>query len=81
MERTYIVKCKLIKFIYINIIFLIQALKIIYCYNFLQVHSIYIEISCPNMPLLDNLKIKIPEFQAFDFYQFDLNEQVEIVSY
>lgn len=33
------------------------------------------------MPLLDNLKIKIPEFQAFDFYQFDLNEQVEIVSY
>lgn len=32
------------------------------------------------MPLLDNLKIKIPEFQAFDFYQFDLNEQVEIVS-
>lgn len=45
----------------------------------LSVHSIYIEISCPNMPLLDNLKIKIPEFQVFDFYQFDLNEQVEII--
>jgi hypothetical protein len=33
------------------------------------------------MPLLDNLKIKIPEFEAFSFCQFDLNENVEIVSY
>jgi len=80
LERTYIVKCKLIKFIYKYYIFN-SSFKNNYCYNFLQVHSIYIEISCPNMPLLDNLKIKIPEFQAFDFYQFDLNEQVEIVSY
>ncbi|XP_028044428.1 E3 ubiquitin-protein ligase FANCL isoform X1 [Rhopalosiphum maidis] len=45
----------------------------------LNVYSIYVEISCPNMPLLDNLKIKIPEFEAFNFWQFDLNESVEII--
>ncbi|XP_025196752.1 E3 ubiquitin-protein ligase FANCL isoform X2 [Melanaphis sacchari] len=45
----------------------------------LDMHSIYIEIYCPDIPLLDNLKIQIPELEAFNFYQFDLNEKVEII--
>jgi len=50
-------------------------------FKYLQAYSVYIEISCPNIPLLDNLKIQIPELEAFNFHQFDLEETVEIVSY
>lgn len=48
-------------------------------YILLNAYSVYIEISCPNIPLLDNLKIQIPELEAFNFHQFDLEETVEIV--
>ncbi|CAI6355757.1 unnamed protein product [Macrosiphum euphorbiae] len=45
----------------------------------LNAYSVYIEMSCPNIPLLDDLKVQIPELEAFNFYQFDLKETVEIV--
>jgi len=48
---------------------------------YLQAYSVYIEISCPNIPLLDDLRVQIPELEAFNFYQFDLKETVEIVSH
>ncbi|XP_022175544.1 E3 ubiquitin-protein ligase FANCL-like isoform X2 [Myzus persicae] len=48
-------------------------------YISLNAYSVYIEISCPNIPLLDNLKVQIPELDAFNFHQFDLKETVEIV--
>ncbi|KAL4154531.1 hypothetical protein QTP88_000389 [Uroleucon formosanum] len=48
-------------------------------YILLNAYNVYIEISCPNIPLLDNLKVQIPELEAFHFHQFDLKETVEIV--
>ncbi|XP_016659495.1 uncharacterized protein LOC100161477 isoform X5 [Acyrthosiphon pisum] len=48
-------------------------------YISLNTYSVYIEIFCPNIPLLDNLKVQIPELEAFNFHQFDLKETIEIV--
>lgn len=44
-------------------------------------YSVYIEISCPNFPLFDNLTVHIPELEDFNFYQFEFKEAVEIVSF
>jgi hypothetical protein len=42
--------------------------------------SVYIEISCPNIPQLDNLEVHIPEFKELKFDQFNLKKTVETVS-
>lgn len=46
-----------------------------------QVHSsVYVEISCPNIPQLDNLQVHIPEFKDLKFDQFNLKKAVKKVS-
>lgn len=42
-------------------------------------HSICIEVSCPNIPQLENLDVSIPDYEFFNFYQFNLKETVEKV--
>ncbi|XP_025423569.1 uncharacterized protein LOC112692953 isoform X2 [Sipha flava] len=41
--------------------------------------SVYIEISCPNIPQLDNLEVHIPEFKELKFDQFNLKKTVETI--
>lgn len=43
-------------------------------------HSIYIEIYCPNIPKLESLEVCIPELKTCNSQKFELYETVEIVS-
>lgn len=43
-------------------------------------HSIYIEIYCPNIPKLESLEVCIPELKTCNSYKFELYKTVEIVS-
>jgi len=42
---------------------------------------VFIWISSPNLPLLDNLEFQFPILDAIKCHQFDFKETVQIVSY
>lgn len=50
-------------------------------YLFLQMHCIYIEITCPYIPKLHGLEVYFPGFEVFSSEKFDLKEVVEVVSF
>lgn len=41
---------------------------------------VYVEISCPNIPQLDNLEVNVPEFNDLKLDQFNLKTAINMVS-